>query len=260
MPRTLAQHRTLATHRGLAISRTLATQRGLATEAGFKDGLMAYWKLEETSGTRQSSYGSIPLTDVNSVGTEAGKHGLAASFTVGSDQLLTTEEGVAAEWLTGAEFTVSAWLRLGAKDAEMAAIGRYGFGGLDYVDELLLTYDAIADRFRLYVSNGPDLGGFTLLVAETFGSPVINDWVHVVCGRRGGNIFLRVNNQENTEVYEGAPALNNPVPFTLGNAFDTANIPWEGAIDEVAVWNRALTEDELTQLWNGGAGKFYDDF
>jgi len=43
----------------------------------------------------------------------------------------------------------------------------------------------------------------------------------------------------------------------IGDYASNANAKWNGPIDEVGVWNRALTSDEVTELWNSGDGWSY---
>jgi hypothetical protein len=51
--------------------------------------------------------------------------------------------------------------------------------------------------------------------------------------------------------------------FTIGNiavgsnSCTTANRGFDGLIDEVGIWNRSLTSDEINQLYNNGNGKSY---
>jgi hypothetical protein len=52
----------------------------------------------------------------------------------------------------------------------------------------------------------------------------------------------------------GAPNPVNP-PLWIGNNPQTDNRTWNGLIDDVAIWNRPLTTDEIAQIWNGGTGR-----
>ncbi len=36
--------------------------------------------------------------------------------------------------------------------------------------------------------------------------------------------------------------------------FSAVGNPWQGMLDEFGIWNRALVEYEMTELYNGGAG------
>ena len=43
--------------------------------------------------------------------------------------------------------------------------------------------------------------------------------------------------------------------WSIGGRLITGSLtPFYGNIDEVAVWNRALTDSEVQTLWNGGSG------
>ncbi|MEM7383617.1 MAG: LamG-like jellyroll fold domain-containing protein [Verrucomicrobiota bacterium] len=51
-----------------------------------------------------------------------------------------------------------------------------------------------------------------------------------------------------------APNLeDNPMPMMIGQNPDTDDRTWDGLIDDVAFWNRALTDDEVDTLANSGA-------
>jgi len=55
------------------------------------------------------------------------------------------------------------------------------------------------------------------------------------------------------------PAGNGSVPFNIGSHDDGAGTEWNGLIDEVAIWDRQLTSDERTELYNSGSGLTYGD-
>ena len=55
------------------------------------------------------------------------------------------------------------------------------------------------------------------------------------------------------------PTEENPNPgpalgITIGNNSDIRNRNFDGIIDDVGIWDAALTEEEVQMLWNGGAG------
>lgn len=87
-------------------SETDTAQSVSVTSSGVASGITAYWKLDESSGTRADTVGSNNLTSVNSVSSAAGKLGNAASFTFASSQKLTGTNPLAGL----AAFTVTAWI------------------------------------------------------------------------------------------------------------------------------------------------------
>jgi hypothetical protein len=59
-----------------------------------------------------------------------------------------------------------------------------------------------------------------------------------------------------TIVNDGNMNARNPTnpPLYIGENPQTGNRTWNGLIDDVAIWNRPLTEEEVASLWNGGTG------
>ena len=51
----------------------------------------------------------------------------------------------------------------------------------------------------------------------------------------------------------GQPFPDNP-PLLIGENPQTGNRTWNGPIDDVAIWNRPLTDAEIASLWNNGTG------
>ena len=50
---------------------------------------------------------------------------------------------------------------------------------------------------------------------------------------------------------------NSPTSFRLGISEQTADKPYNGLIDEVGVWSKALSDDEVADLYNSGDGLPY---
>src|SRR5438067_1324973 len=65
-----------------------------------------------------------------------------------------------------------------------------------------------------------------------------------------GTIGLRVNGKETTATFSGAVGAQS----TWFVAENRAGYPWQGVVDEVGKWGRALTGAEMDQLYAKGAG------
>lgn len=222
--------------------------------------LPAYWSLEETGGVRADATGNAnTLTDVNSVTSATGKNGGGALFNAEGQMLLATA-GSSRSWFTG-DFTVSCWVQLEDKLSESVILAKYGFSDPSFTHQMVLTYDNAFDRFRFYmIRTEPEADPpYELLFADTFGSPSTGEFYHIACGRRGDEIFIRVNGVEDTAVFTSVIPATNEAPFAIGNIYDPVDALFPGVIDEVAVWQRALSSEELGDLYNGGAGLFFGD-
>src|SRR5690606_34680305 len=86
-------------------------------------------------------------------------------------------------------------------------------------------------------------------------------WYHAVFGwdHVNGLSFLIVNNGS-PEVLPVASIHKTSHAFRIG-AHSSASSPvdsvLDGQVDEVLCWNRLLTSEEIAELYNAGAGKFY---
>lgn len=67
----------------------------------------------------------------------------------------------------------------------------------------------------------------------------------------------------NSVVIDGTAANDGDIGtdyFWIGGYPGDTTSSWCGYVDEVGVWDRALADAEITNLYNSGAGKFYPDW
>lgn len=88
-------------------------------------------------------------------------------------------------------------------------------------------------------------------------NPSQSSWYHIVWVFNSGNsIKTYINGILNSDVAITLTNINNSSSSLLtkiGNGIDidvVQNLPWNGKIDDVGIWNRALTPSEVTQLYN----------
>ena len=90
--------------------------------------------------------------------------------------------------------------------------------------------------------------------------PQRNTWYHVVTlfdGNATGNAArykIYINGLLDSLSYSGtvAPQLsNNTYPLMFGGAYLMPNYYFSGKIDDIGIWNRALTQQEINNLYNG---------
>jgi hypothetical protein len=86
-------------------------------------------------------------------------------------------------------------------------------------------------------------------------------WDMVIAGRDGNTAFLYHNADTkissalaNTTVGDSVSAQ-----FSIGGNDHVTNHFWPGPVDEVAFWDRVLTDAEVSWLWNAGVGRTYTD-
>jgi hypothetical protein len=85
-----------------------------------------------------------------------------------------------------------------------------------------------------------------------------NTWYHAVFIADGTNLTVYVNGvQQKQASFANNISYGSDATFIIGGR-DAANYGcMNGILDEIAIWNRVLTADEITELYNNGAGKAY---
>ncbi len=87
---------------------------------------------------------------------------------------------------------------------------------------------------------------------QTAGS---DKWHHFVATVEGGvGTKMYVDGVEVGSDTSGYVPQNRNNPMQIGGNPDAAERGWNGNIDDVAVWDRALTPEEVSSIWNDGNG------
>ena len=150
----------------------------------------------------------------------------------GIDDSVTTEVSL---FTGGAEFTMSGWVKF-----ETAQIGnRVGWFGQNDAVEFGLINPA---QLQHWTNVG---GALNVTVADT--SP---EWMHVaITGDAAGRIAY-LNGVAEPTPGNSAAGASSAFPFNIGGSgiYDASGNWFTGCIDEVAVWDKALTADEIMQL------------
>lgn len=222
-------------------------------------GLISYWNLDEASGTRvdRGPYG-LDLTDNNSTGNVSSVNAQlnkAATFVSASNNYLN--RATPSRLISTAGFTLSAWVNLTTKTIQMAIVTK-GTIGSTSSSNYSLSYVQSADRFRIAAR----VAGTVLVSANNFGSPSASTWYFLcVTAVAPGTLSISVNNgTANTGALGAALASTNVNDFVIGSATDASNVEvaanaLNGSVDAVGFWNRALTAQEISWLYNNGNGR-----
>ncbi|MDP3723084.1 MAG: LamG domain-containing protein [Candidatus Omnitrophota bacterium] len=240
-------------------SQTTAVQTTSAflpdTGGSLTTGLLSYWKLDEGGGT--SVRDAVSVNDGTATNgptwTTSGKLGKALSFDGTNDYVSLSPSS----FPSGATpRTVSVWL----KTATVA-------------DQLIFSYGTVANtqEWQLFVGTGTGCGvegGGNALGTITLGTSgagngvcgvqtvTDNVWHHVVGVYDGTTIKIYI---------DGVLKNSGPRTSNLGLSYATIgggypNAPgyyFNGTIDEVSLWSKALSAAEITDLYNAGAGNAY---
>lgn len=203
--------------------------------------LIGYWKFDESSGNAVDSSGNLPDLTNSNVTYGAGHDGNAAYF----NGLTSFFSGTGPN-LNGQSFTFSAWLWREAGGGQEIYFSQ-GSGDGDDNNLHLRVYDDGLMRFG-FLNNDLDAP------AGTF---VMGQWNHVVltydADTNARKIYLNGGEAKSSDIsasdYIGNTDLN--IGRWIRNGGDQY---WTGRIDDLKIYNRALTESEVNGLTEGGAG------
>jgi hypothetical protein len=224
-------------------------------------GLVSYWPMDESSWTDDCSTDTV--TDVagsneghacpNGSGpigglTEA-KFGKSGYFD-GSDDHLEIADSSDFDFGTGA-FSISFWFKKVNEDRgdpfnKKSSDSTDDFGILLRDDETMDVYFKIDDSGGLVVDNG-----------NTF---TLNDWHHAVIVRdNSSNINTYIDGKADGSGTSSGNMDNNSAPIWIGTNHDGSwnpTAPFEGLIDEVQIYNTALSVSTIQEMYNKGVEQF----
>lgn len=222
------------------------------------DDLKSYWKLNETSGTRYDSVANnCDLTDNNTVTYEAGLIGNAAKFIAENSESLNNVTGGFKPEFDDA-CSISLWVKLTSE----ISTGIY-----DLVDVSGYNGSAFGEIGIRYQYNS---GNRRLMFFRYHNEPIVSNpkyynislgtdnWYHLVFVYNGLDTLEGfVNGSSIGTVASADSDVNYSLRFGLGAlAGGTGNFA-NALIDEVGVWSRVLTSDEIAELYNSGSGLTY---
>jgi hypothetical protein len=201
-------------------------------------GLVASWKMDESSGNAIDAVSSIIATpNAGTSRVSPGKLGANLINFNGSTGVATVGDNALLKGFN--KFTVSAWMKLTA-NATGGVVANTS-GGYN------LWYNATSGIRAEIVKPGP--AGVSIYSGSAFSTGV---WKHVVMTYDQTRLRLYVDGVEVNSVAETAAlAAQDTSGFRIGNFAGAFN----GQIDEVAVWNRALDLSEVSYIYNGGTGR-----
>jgi len=216
-------------------------------------GLVGYWPFngpdiyENGTVAADKSGNGNNGTLTNGPQTVLGKLGQALSFDGVNDyvQIYTTGGAPSGLIFQTAPFSVSFWIKSPNNsdwhsDFLISSRRNYGY-----------TFQHRSDGSLRWLLN--DAGGIDYIDA----SGVLDDtWHHVVGLRDGTNVRMYVDSVEKTPVTDnGRDVYDESTPPALRFGVDGASIPASfhgGLIDDVRIYNRALSQSEIKQLYNMG--------
>ena len=200
----------------------------------FDDSLVGFWKMNDTGSVAKdySRYGNDGT--INGSSSTTGKFGGALSFD-GNDAI---EIQHSASISINTPYSISAWI----KPSDVSGMS------------IITSKDEAVWEMMMMVSNGGLYVGFENCVDDNFlgqgGTIIADNWQHVSYVYNGSRVLGYIDGVEVVNVDgSGTPCVSG---HSLGIGDSQNGIPYSfnGTIDEVLIFNRALSEEEISALHN----------
>ena len=222
----------------------------VVTAIAFDTNLVSYWSMDGT-------FDNVHTDDYHGeeqsgpIEFQTGKFGDAA-YLNGTQSILISGDENAFDF-AGESFTVSAWYTAEVIDKSWQCLIAKGEGngwrvhrrGGDNPPEMTFTGgNGDVDRHNVAMTVGED--------PETW---------HHVAGVTDSSTQEQILYLDGEEVARksGATLADRGNPMRIGDNPDAANRNWQGKVDDVAIWGRALAPFEVSDIWNGGDGKSIEE-
>ena len=225
--------------------------------ASIHTGLLNYWPMDgdasDTSGSYAESTGAtVDDGSVNgSVSFAAGLTGFGqtAVFPGGGGNNITIADPTAGTDdidRSGADLTLSFWFQLNNVDTGWQGLVAHG-EGTDYRVAVRGTNEPIQ---YAYAGGGASSDIFS---ATTFGAQTAGDglWHHLVATTAGSSTALYIDGNLEAAGGTGPISENGANTLCIGCNPDRGR-EWNGLLDDVAMWDRALTQTEVTEIFSAG--------
>jgi len=231
------------------------------TQASVWDGLQSYWRIDETSGTAIAdainyANGTLASGTINNTG----KNNKCWNSTSNSGQAITLGNKFNFEYNNA--FTINAWVNptagysyysIFSKENGASPYEGYQFRIYNTVLHLLLINRLAAPLAWIYVSTVDTISNaqWTMVTATYTGSGVASG---IQFYKNGGICTKNAPIADNLS--SGSIVTASGINCCVAGQHGSTQT-FVGSVDEVGVWNKALSQADITELYNSGTGKFY---
>jgi hypothetical protein len=224
------------------------------------DNILAYYKLDESSGNPADSSGNgytLVNTGTATFGTGKINNGIVLNgsnqyaFSTNSDLNLSTDT-----------WSVSAWFKLDAVTANSQTVvsSKLTSGLFGELFKIIVGdgggTDKTSIRFVTWASSG------SFLVIDSGVDASADTWYHAVIVKAADNdwkFYVNAGTPESSTANRNRDtnALNGVSIGASDLGSDGVSSYLDGVIDEVAIWTRALSSGEVASIYNSGNGLQY---
>lgn len=205
-------------------------------------GLVGHWKLDNDmlDSTTNANHGTCtgcPTSTTDKDGT------VNKAFAFNGTQLIEVADDSALKNFSS--LTVSAWINPTANAPTLWGRIAHKSNGATGDDYGLIYQSGNKINFRIGTNTGTTSLSGRVISPNT-------GWYHVVGTWNGNTIQIYVDGQADTSGSITGTLINSNESFAIGGHADNSQRMFTGHIDDVRVFNRALSTSEVTDLYNSG--------
>ncbi len=206
------------------------------------DSPIAYWQLDETSGTAAADIGSSGTTGTRAVAATGVPSplgtGAATTFSSPTSAGITATVGAGTPLDRGSPISIEAWIN-------PSQVGQHG----GIVEKSVGT--TVNTQYLFFVESG----GLVFRITTTDGAwqqlftnyaPAVGQWTHVVATSDGNWLRVYANGAEVGSLARGGTVVTGAGTIHIGQlGTGASNYAFKGSIDEVAVYSTALSPTRI---------------
>ena len=224
-------------------------------------GLVSYWHFDEpswngTTGEVKDVMGRNNGSAANSANVSSGVHGTAASFDGDAQYISVGNDSN----MNPSRITISAWVKVNTDGGSYKGI----VTKWNSSDTRKTSYDlrlgyCYSNELFFEINNGSSTYG-TYACSQS-NNLAANRWYYVVGMFNGTDIKLYING---TLAYVYSSRVLGSINSSISNVYigqydnSLYRYRFPGSIDEVMIYNRSLTDDEIKSLYNSRLGVYYN--
>jgi hypothetical protein len=217
---------------------------------------LSRWTFDDadtSSGTAIDVWGS---NDASISGATTGVSGANQTYTTneaysfdGTDDNVTPSDETVLDGLS--EVSISVWFKTDTHDGNNRRMLSH-ISGSTFSDSTLLSYEGSSTRYQFDVINGGNFGNDRLRFPEADVTP--GSWYHLVGVFDGPNDDMRFYLDATQKDSDSSIASSLPSPGGLAiGALDDNSDNYDGDLDDIRLYDKALTDTEVSNLYNTGS-------
>jgi hypothetical protein len=240
----------------LAVGTCLTTQMILAQIPSYvpTNGLIGYFPFNGNANDESGNNHNGTVTGATLTTDRFGNTNSSYNFSGNTNNITLANS----QTLVSGSFSVSAWCTIGIllpSSYDATLIGQFN-GQVASDRKWLYGYRSILSQRGISYYLFDNSGNASSNSSTLNWAPQVSTWYHITWVFSSGNsIKTYVNGVLHSDVATTLININNTannILTKIGNSVDidiAQNLPWNGKIDDVGIWNRSLTQDEIISLY-----------